>query len=84
MIYWSERQEDGNFIPKSELIAGELLAPAISSMEQLRIRQRTDGSVNHICMSAENPNSVGLSGVASPDPNYNWTKRRSIARRNDK
>ena len=37
---------------------------------------RNNTSATDLAMSISDPNQVGKLGVASPDPDYAWTKRR--------
>lgn len=76
MVYWTEVQQDGSWEPNAKYFDTDLLAPVMPFMEELRKRQRADGTVRHVSMSSENVNSVGMPGVDVPKPDYNWTKRR--------
>ena len=75
MVYWTE-VGDGTAEPKSRDFASTEMSEAMQFMEGLRKRQREGDDVCFITMCSENPNSVGHPGVADPDPDYNWKKRR--------
>jgi len=75
MVYWTE-VGDGKATPKSQDFASSEMSAAMQFMEALRKRQREGEGVCFVTMCSENPNSVGHPGVADPDPDYNWKKRR--------
>jgi hypothetical protein len=75
MVYWTE-VGDGNAIPKSHDFASSEMSAAMQFMEALRKRQREGEGICFVTMCSENPDSVGHPGVADPDPDYNWKKRR--------
>lgn len=77
MVYWTEVQEDGSLVPRSKVFDLESMSDSLDYMSTLRIDQITHGNIRFICMSSENPNSVGKPGVATVGPDYNWTKRRN-------
>ena len=57
------------------------LSESLAHAEALRRRQRESGGVSFVTLCSENPDSVGHPGVADPPADYNWTKRRTLARR---
>lgn len=76
MVYWVEI--DGSVkTPKCEEFEMSAMARALQFTEELRGRQRSGEAIGHIVISAENPDSVGLAGVADPGADYNWKKHRT-------
>jgi len=75
MVYWTE-VDDGNAEPMSQDFASTEMSAAMQFMEALRKRQREGEGICFVTMCSENPDSVGHPGVADPDPDYNWKKRR--------
>ena len=75
MVYWTEVHEKER-TPKCKEFCTEGMTQALNFLESLRKKQRENGDIFHITMSAENPHSVGLPGVAETGPDYNWKKRR--------
>lgn len=75
MVYWTE-VDDGNAEPKSRDFPSTEMSAAMQFMETLRKRQREGEGICFVAMCSENPDSVGHPGVADPDPDYNWKKRR--------
>lgn len=76
MVYWSESNERRQTVARSQQFDNDAMAHAMQFMEALRARQRNGERVSFIAMASENPDSVGLSGVAEPSSTYNWKKRR--------
>lgn len=75
MVYWTEIKEESATAHGREFASSDMSA-ALKFMEELRTRQRLGEEVCFVTMSSENPNSVGHPGVADPDADYNWKKRR--------
>jgi hypothetical protein len=72
IVFWL--QIDENNQKKSEFKEFDIncLNEVLIYMEKLRLRN----DVQHVVLSSNNINSVGLPGVDSVKPGYNWTKRR--------
>jgi len=68
-VYWTESSEvqSQNFTDCGE---------ALKFCEVKRKLQYAGEDINHIVMSAENPNNVGKLGVDVTGPDYDWKKRR--------
>jgi hypothetical protein len=75
VVYWTVVLQEIKMPKRKEFQTNEMHA-TLHLMESLRNKQREDGSVCHITMSSENPNSVGRPGVAEAGAEYNWKKRR--------
>lgn len=75
VVYWTVVQQKMKMPERKEFQIHDMRA-ALQFMESLRNQQREFGSLCHITMSSENPNSVGRSGVAEASADYNWKKRR--------
>jgi len=75
MVYWSTGGEEG-WLPQSRGFPSEDMVGAMKFMEELRARQRDGEAIAFVVLSSENPHSVGKPGVADPDPEYSWKKRR--------
>lgn len=76
MVYWSAIEAEGT-VPYSREFASSQMGDAMKFTEMLRTRQRAGEPLRFITMCSENPNVVGNPGVADPNPDYNWKKRRS-------
>ena len=63
-------------VPRSASFPAGAMADALSFAETLRRRRSSGESVSFVTLCSENPNSVGLPGVADPRPDYAWKKRR--------
>ena len=74
-VYWSQAEGGQSRVMSYGFLKGEMTL-ALAFTEQLRVQQRTGGSISHIVMSCENPDSVGHQGVDVVGPEYNWKKRR--------
>lgn len=75
MVYWTV-VENGEASARGQEFASSDMTGAMKLMEDLRTRQRAGEGICFVAMSSENPHSVGHPGVADPDPDYNWKKRR--------
>ncbi|HYD80060.1 MAG TPA: hypothetical protein VEC06_09660 [Paucimonas sp.] len=75
MVYWTA-SENGEATPHARRFASSGMLEAMKFMEELRARQRAGEPIGFVALSSENPDSVGLSGVAETGPDYNWKKRR--------
>jgi len=75
MVYWCETVDDA-MVPRSASFPAGAMADALSFAETLRRRRSSGESVSFVTLCSENPNSVGLPGVADPRPDYAWKKRR--------
>lgn len=75
MVYWIDIEGSMKTAQCKEFSLNEM-AGALQFAEELRGRQRAGEAIGHITMSAENPDSVGLAGVAEPAADYSWKKRR--------
>lgn len=76
MVYWSVMGSAGG-IPQSREFDSSEMHAALQFMEGIRMRQRAGEAIAFVTMCSENPDSVGLAGVAEPDADYQWKKRRS-------
>jgi hypothetical protein len=76
MVYWIESDS-----PVSKSFDSSELSLALNHSESLRQRQRSGEAISFVTIASENPQCVGQGGVASPPPDYNWTKRRTLERR---
>lgn len=76
MVYWMVVDEDGILVPRAKEFNATSMVDSMTFMEELRKIQRADNSIRFVCMSSENPNSVGKPGVDVTDSSYSWTKRR--------
>lgn len=74
VIYWTEHKESGESVPCSE--GCDDINQALQIAERQRKIQYSAGTVSHVTLMSENPNSVGKSGVDVVGPDYNWKKRR--------
>ena len=82
VVYWLESGVDadlqgGQGQAQARGFGSDRMKEALAFMEQLRHRQRSGEAVGFVTMCSENPQSVGLAGVADPASDYNWKKRRS-------
>lgn len=75
LIYWSVTEKE-ELIPRSREFASTQMKEALDFMEGLRKKQREGEALRFITMCSENPNVVGPAGVAEPNADYNWKKRR--------
>jgi hypothetical protein len=75
MVYWTVVENDES-TARAEPFGSHDMAGAMRLMEELRARQRAGEAIRFIALSSENPESVGPAGVAEPDPDYQWKKRR--------
>jgi hypothetical protein len=75
MVYWTQVEEGAATAHGREFDSSDM-SGAMQFMEALRTRQRNGEGICFITMSSENPHSVGHPGVADPDPDYSWKKRR--------
>jgi hypothetical protein len=78
VVYWLENEGEGEGPgPGFQTFGKDDMSAALKLMESLREQQRTGArNIAFITMCSENPNAVGKAGVADPDPDYAWTKRR--------
>jgi hypothetical protein len=70
-VFWLESNE-----ARSQGFASDALSAALGCAEALRRRQRAGDPVSFVTIASEDPNRVGLPGVADPSPTYAWVKRR--------
>lgn len=75
MVYWTGMEHSMKIAYSQEFESSDMVS-AMKFMEELRARQRQGEHICFITMASENPNSLGLAGVADPSPDYNWKKRR--------
>lgn len=80
MVYWTQNDTGA---AQNKQFESSQMTEALKYTEELRKKQREDGSVSFVTFASENPNSVGKPGVADVGADYNWTKRRSTALRKD-
>jgi hypothetical protein len=52
------------------------LQAALAQCEGLRAARAAGAYITHVCIQSELMDSVGQAGVAEPDHDYNWHKRR--------
>ncbi|MBC3917232.1 hypothetical protein H8L32_07080 [Undibacterium sp. CY18W] len=74
-IYWTI-VVDGQRLANSKEFGRNEMTQALHFAEALRTKQRNGLAICHVTMSSENPDSVGLAGVAETDSSYAWKKRR--------
>jgi len=70
-IYWTETHQQQAH-PHFRDFNNDEMNAALHYIETLRQRQRAGEALQHITLSSENPQSVGLLGVASPSADYQW------------
>lgn len=75
VVYWSLEDIEGFLNPYSWEFGKDAMGDALKFMSERRL----DGA-RFVCMSSENPDSVGKPGVDVVGPDYNWTKRRNNER----
>lgn len=75
MVYWSVGG-GGATTARAQEFSSDEMGAAMHFMEALRIRQRAGEAIRFISMCSENPDAVGLAGVAEPGADYQWKKRR--------
>lgn len=75
MVYWTVVEDDAS-VAHGRSFDSDDMAAALKFMEELRAQQRGGERLCFVTMASENPQSVGLPGVADPSPDYNWKKRR--------
>lgn len=75
MVYWTVMDDAVKIAHAKEFDSADMAA-AMRLMEELRSQQRAGKPIRFITLSSEHPDSVGHPGVAEPDPDYNWKKRR--------
>jgi len=68
-IYWTE----GDL---SNFESFEEIDKALKLCEKLRQDRIAGRSISFIAMSSENPDATHLDGVAAPNSDYEWEKRR--------
>ncbi|MFZ6720386.1 hypothetical protein [Undibacterium sp. Ji49W] len=74
-IYWTI-VFDGQRMACCKEFGRNEMTQALHFAEALRTKKRNGLAICHITMSSENPDSVGLAGVAETDSSYAWKKRR--------
>jgi hypothetical protein len=67
-------------LPQAREFNDAQLSDALGFAETLRRRQRAGENVGFVTIASENPDSVGQGGVGDPPADYDWTKRRTLAR----
>lgn len=75
MVYWTVLENDASTAHGRSFDSDDMGA-ALKFMEALRTRQRAGEPVCFVTMASENPHAVGHPGVADPNPDYHWKKRR--------
>ncbi|MGV3742482.1 MAG: hypothetical protein ACO1NO_09265 [Burkholderiaceae bacterium] len=81
VVYWLEHEKLEGMgegpSPGFQTFGKDDMSAALKFMEELRTQQRSgERNIAFITMCSENPNAVGKTGAADPDPDYAWTKRR--------
>lgn len=75
VVFWIKGRDD-EAAPNARAFPGDQMGGALTFMETLRAGQRNGEPISFVTMASENPDSVGLAGVAETGPDYNWKKRR--------
>lgn len=70
-VFWTEAGS-----PRAEAFGSGALGDALAFAESLRRRRRDGEAIAFVTLASEDPDSVGQSGVADPEPGYAWVKRR--------
>lgn len=74
-VYWSQVEGGQTKVMSYGFLKLEMTL-ALRFAEQLRAQQRAGGAISHVVMSCEHPDNTTLMGVAEPNPDYCWKKRR--------